>query len=73
MPQIAIVQHGPVYYDLAASLEKAESLLKEATEAGAELVVFGETWLSGYPAWLDHCPNMGLWDHPPTKAVFRVL
>ncbi|MEO0470666.1 MAG: carbon-nitrogen hydrolase family protein [Bacteroidota bacterium] len=70
MPKIAIVQHGPVYYDLAASLQKAENLLKEAASAGAELVVFGETWLSGYPAWLDHCPNMGLWDHPPTKKAF---
>ena len=34
------------------------------------MIVFGETWLSGYPSWLDHCPNIAIWDHEPTKEVF---
>ncbi|MEL6926423.1 MAG: carbon-nitrogen hydrolase family protein [Bacteroidota bacterium] len=68
--KIAIVQDGPVYLDKEKSMEKAVSLIETASTEGAELIVFGETWLSGYPAWLDHCPEMGLWDHPATKEVF---
>ena len=37
------------------------------------LVAFPETWLPGYPAWLDVCRDAGLWDHAPVKAVFRRL
>jgi len=36
-------------------------------------VAFGETWLPGYPAWLDVCPNAALWEHLPTKQVFARL
>jgi len=68
--KVAVVQHGPVYLDKAASLQKALDLLKTAAAGGAQLVVFGETWLSGYPAWLDHCPEAGFWNHEPVKEVF---
>lgn len=67
---IAIVQAGPVYLDLPHSLQKLETTVGEAAKEGAELIVFGETWLTGYPAWLDHCPNAALWNHEPTKQVF---
>jgi len=67
---VAIVQTGPIYLDKIASLEKAKKILTEAGEKGCNLVVFGESWFSGYPAWLDFCPNMALWDHPATKQVF---
>jgi nitrilase len=36
-------------------------------------VAFGETWLPGYPAWLDVCPHVALWEHLPTKQVFARL
>jgi len=32
--------------------------------------VFPETWIPGYPAWLDVCRDAGLWDHAPVKRVF---
>ncbi|MGI9542914.1 MAG: carbon-nitrogen hydrolase family protein [Cyclobacteriaceae bacterium] len=67
---VGIVQSGPVYLDLTKSLEKAEQLAKEAADKGVELLVFGESWLSGYPAWLDHVPKAALWDYEPTKKVF---
>ena len=67
---IAIVQESPVYLNLSLSLQKAEILIKEAAKEGANLIVFGETWLCGYPAWLDHCPEIALWGHEPTKQVF---
>ncbi len=59
--------------DLEASVAKAITLTEEAARNGACLVTFGETWLPGYPAWLDHCSDMGLWDHAPTKEVFARL
>lgn len=68
--RVAIVQESPVYLNLRQSLEKAEILIEEAADQNADLVVFGETWLSGYPAWLDHCPEVALWGHEPTKQVF---
>ncbi len=70
---VAIVQANPVYLDLQASLDKAVELIRQAAEKGARLVAFGETWLPGYPAWLDHCPEVALWDHRPTKEVFAQL
>ncbi len=70
---VAIIQHAPVFMDLAASMEKAVGLIEAAAADGAQVVTMGETWLPGYPAWLDHCAEMGLWDHAPTKAVFARL
>lgn len=67
---VSIIQHGPVYLDKIKSTEKAVSLLKSAAAEGAKLAVFGETWLSGYPAWLDYCPEAGLWGHEPVKELF---
>jgi len=68
--KVAIVQKGPVYLDLEKSLYKMLALIEEAVAEKAALIVFGETWLSGYPAWLDHCVDYARWDHGPTKKVF---
>lgn len=66
-----MIQHKPVVNNLQASLQKLESLLQAASQSGAQIAAFGETWLCGYPAWLDYCPNIGNWDAPATKAAFR--
>src|SRR5579864_4027973 len=71
--RVAIAQFAPVYLDKAASLARALQIVQDAKKRGAELVAFGETWLPGYPAWLDVCPNVGLWEHLPTKKVFARL
>ena len=70
---VALVQASPVFNDLPASLDKAVALIAEAAKMGARLVAFGETWLAGYPAWLDACPNAALWNHQPTKEVFALM
>ena len=67
---VSIIQHSPVYLDKTKSIDKAVTLLKNAAAEGAKLAVFGETWLSGYPAWLDYCPEAGLWGHEPVKELF---
>lgn len=71
--KIGIVQAGAVHLNLKKSLEKAVYFIEEAAKNSVELLVFGETWLSGYPAWLDHCPEMALWDHEATKEVFSQM
>src|SRR5947199_9525048 len=73
MIRIAAIQYGPVYFELERSVEKALSLISEAASLGAKLVVFPETWLPGYPAWLDCCRDVALWDHAPVKKVFAQL
>ncbi len=67
--RVAVAQ-AEVAADLASGLERTAALAREAAHAGARLVVFPETWLPGYPAWLDVCRDAGLWDHPPVKAVY---
>jgi nitrilase len=73
MPKVAIVQAAPVFMSLKGSVARAIKLIGEAASLGAKLVVFGETWLPGYPAWLDYCPGAALWNHEPTKEVFAEL
>lgn len=67
--EVAIVQ-AEVSPTREVGLERTRQLTREAAAGGAQLVVFPETWLPGYPAWLDVCRDVGLWDHPPTKTVF---
>jgi len=43
---------------------------QQAAARGARLLVFPETWLPGYPIWLDVCRDVALWDHAPVKDVF---
>ncbi|MEM7356377.1 MAG: carbon-nitrogen hydrolase family protein, partial [Acidobacteriota bacterium] len=51
-------------------LDKTAQLIEQAAREGARLVVFGETWLGGYPAWLDHCREVALWGHEATKEAY---
>jgi nitrilase len=67
---VAIAQFAPVYLDKRASLAKALDLIQRAAKQGARLVPFGETWLAGYPAWLDVYPGTALWQNPSAKDVF---
>jgi len=66
---VAVVQ-AFISTTLAEGLEQTRALTTEAAASGAALVVFPETWLPGYPAWLDVCRDVALWDHAPTKQAF---
>src|SRR5206468_7401347 len=68
--RVAIAQAAPVFLDLGRSLEKAVRLIDEAARKGARLVAFGESWLPGYPAWLDLSPGAAIWAHPPAKRAY---
>jgi nitrilase len=71
MVTIGIAQYASSHLNLKASLQKMESIFQEASESKVQLLVFGETWLSGYPAWIDHCSDVARWDHEPMKEVFQ--
>ena len=47
--RLAIVQAAPVMFNKDACLQKALCLIEEATKNGAELIVFPELFLPGYP------------------------
>ena len=66
----AAVVQAEVGGSLDEGLELTRLKAAEAAAAGAELIVFPETWIPGYPAWLDVCRDAALWDHAPVKAVF---
>jgi len=57
--KIAIIQEAPVLLNLQEGVSKAARLIREAGKAGAELIVFPECWLTGYPAWVF---GMAGWD-----------
>lgn len=50
--KIAVVQASPVIMDCEATVNKALSLIKEASDNGAKIVVFPEAFISAYPRGL---------------------
>jgi nitrilase len=51
--RVAVVQAASMVFDLERTLRKAESLIAQAAANGAQLAVFPEAFLSGYPRGLD--------------------
>ncbi len=49
--KVAAVQAAPVYLNLEKTLDKALSLIEEASRNGAALVAFPEVFIAGYPYW----------------------
>lgn len=47
--KLAVVQAAPVMFDKTACIEKALKLINECTANGAELIVFPELFIPGYP------------------------
>lgn len=52
MARVAVVQQAPVFLDRGATLEAAVAAVREAAAHEARLVVFPETFVPGYPAWM---------------------
>jgi predicted amidohydrolase len=65
---VAIVQRPPALLDLAEGLNRAVEAIDEAQSA--DLVVFPETWLTGYPAWVF---GMAGWGDPEGKRWYGEL
>ena len=52
---VAAAQVAPAFLDLQGTIQIAEKWISEAGKQGIRLVVFPETWLTGYPIWIDTC------------------
>lgn len=52
MPRIAIIQKPPIFLNRAETLRLAVNAVGEAAQGGAQLVVFPEAFIPGYPAWV---------------------
>lgn len=68
--KVGLAQFAPVHFDKQATMEKVRQVIHDAADQKVKLLSFGETWLSGYPSWLDYGENVGLWDSPEMKEVF---
>lgn len=64
---VAAVQWAPEVLNPTAGGEKAAQAIAEAASKGAELVVFPECWLQGYPYW------SGLAPASPEYQAFRQI
>ncbi len=71
--RVAAIQAAPVFMDRDRTVEKAVGLIGDAATKGARLVAFGETFVPGYPAWLDLCPGSAAWDSAPAKQAHARL
>jgi len=71
--RVAAVQAAPAFLDLEAGLAKLEDWTRKAAAGGAAIVAFPETWLPGYPAWVDSSPEAAIWGHAGARALHARL
>ena len=50
--KVALAQISPVWLNKSLTIQKIENSIKEAAKEQAELIVFGEALLPGYPFWI---------------------
>ena len=62
MTKIAIVQKPPFFLDKQKTIELVVATVGEAANNGAELVVFSEAFIPGYPTWIWRLRPGGDWN-----------
>lgn len=55
--KVAAAQYAPHFLNLDKTVEKTCNLISEAGKNGANLIVFPEAFISGYPDWVWLIPN----------------
>ena len=73
MTKLALVQKAPVFLNSHLSTQEAIQHIAEASNNDADIIVFGEGWLSGYPAWIDYSIHMGCWDQKEIKEAWAEM
>ena len=61
MSKIAIVQESPELLNRKRTIDKAVEAVSQAAANGAELVIFPEAFIPGYPAWIWRLRPGGDW------------
>lgn len=67
----AVIQAAPVVFDLTQSLARVSDLAANAARKGAQLVVFPEAFVSGYPKGLSFGVRLGM-RLPEGREEFRL-
>jgi nitrilase len=71
--RVAAVQAAPAFLDLEGGLGLLDHWTRKAAAEGAAIVAFPETWLPGYPAWIDSSPDAALWGHAGARTLHARL
>jgi nitrilase len=66
--KVALAQISPVWLNKVETIKKIEATILEATKEKAELIVFGEALLPGYPFWLA-LTDGAAWDQKVNKEI----
>lgn len=66
--KVALAQISPVWLNKEQTLQKIEATIHEAAKEKAELIVFGEALLPGYPFWLA-LTNGAAWNLKVNKEI----
>lgn len=61
MKKIAIIQEAPCVLDKINTIKKAVEIINSVSDQGAELIVFPEAFIPGYPAWIWRLRPGGDW------------
>ena len=67
--RVAALQAAPVWMNREATLALVVEKIREAGAAGARLVAFPETFVPGYPAWVD-ITNTSAWEDADQQAAY---
>ncbi|WP_198412626.1 carbon-nitrogen hydrolase family protein [Nocardioides mangrovicus] len=67
---VVAAQLGGPWLDLDARLARLVAATSQAADAGADLVVFPEAYLSGYPFWMMRTESGTRFDDPDQKACY---
>ena len=65
---VAMAQLAPVWLNKAGTVEKVKEAMLEAAKKNADLIVFGEGFLPGYPFWLSLTQG-AKWELPVNKEL----
>lgn len=68
--KVAAIQASPVFMNRDDCIQKACELIADAADGGAQLAVFPEAWIPGFPIWIECSLGAALWEHRPAKNAF---
>lgn len=66
--KVALAQISPIWLNKIETLKKVKETILEAVKNQAELIIFGEGLVPGYPFWLPLTPGTA-WDDPTQKEI----
>ncbi len=67
--KVALAQIAPIWLNKSQTLEKVKDTISDAARLGAELLIFGEGLIPGYPWWLS-ITHASAWDEKRQKEIF---